>query len=306
MRPNQTIQIAVVQPPSVLRTSLALTLDVLETANRIAMAGGRPAPFAVILLSTGDALPRGTAALILPGTGASSWEELSESLASEQGQATVALLQTAARRGVLVATSCSGVGFAAASGVLDGKRCTTSWFLASALRRSFPAVTVLADCLVVEADGVITAGAALAHADLMLHLVERLSGTGLADLCARYLLLDRRASQRPYLLLGAMLAGEPRLASAEAFVRANLAERFTIRALAAAVGMGERSFARLVDETCGCSPIRLVQRIRVNAASAMMQEGLSLDAIAPRVGYADATALRRVMRQVRGAAPRRR
>ena len=181
--------------------------------------------------------------------------------------------------------------------MLDGRSATTSWFLAPELAARYPLVRVAPDRVLVESGPCLTGGAALAHADVMLALVERVAGPMIADHCASYLLLDRRQSQRPYLVLRALVASDPRLTRAEAWVREHIEERFSVDRLATAVGLGERTFARLLRKTCGLSPIAFVQRIRVDAARELLEHGASVESVAPRVGYGDATALRRVFRR---------
>lgn len=239
----------------------------------------------------------------MPGTGAGSWAELDAQLRSAAGAWVQHTLLAGLHAGATIAASCAAVGFAAAAGLLDGRAATTAWFLAPEFARRFPAVRLAPERVLVESGRCRTGGAALAHADVMLRVVERFAGAALAEQCARYLLLDRRQSQRADLVLQALLAGDPRLVAAERFVHAHMHTRFSIAALAAAVGVGEHTFGRLVQRTCGCSPIQLVQQMRVNAARELLREGHSVEAVAPHIGYADGTALRRVMRQHTGSRP---
>lgn len=297
MRPNTPRRIAIVETPDALGTARALSYDVLEVANRAAAALDRPTPFRVLPLQPGAARPRGLTALVIPGTGAATWPEVEAQLTSPTGRWLVQTITRAHAAGVHVATSCSGVFFAAAAGVLDGRRATTSWFLAPALAARHPRVQVDADRVLVESGACLTGGAALAHAEVMLALVERWASPTVASRTASYLLLDRRRSQRPYMMLSALAAADVRLTRAERWVRDHLSRRFSIATLATQVGMGERSFARLVERLCQLSPIGFVQRIRVDAARVLLERGLSFDAVAPQVGYSDASALRRVFRK---------
>lgn len=296
MRPNLPTRIGVIEADHALRSAQALSYDVLLVANRAAGALGQPTPFEVVTIRPKQRLPRALAALVLPGTGAASLQEIEQQLRTDHGRWLVRLLARAHAAGVQLATSCGAVFFAAEAGVLDGRAATTSWFLAQTLATRYPSIRVDADRVLIESGACITGGAALAHAEVMLALVERLASPSLADHCASYLLLDRRRSQRPYVVLAALIAGDPKLARAEAWVRDHLAEHFSVGELARAVGLGERTFARRVHERCGLTPIRFVQRIRVDAARAMIEHGASFEAAAPRVGYGDATTLRRVFR----------
>jgi transcriptional regulator GlxA family with amidase domain len=150
---------------------------------------------------------------------------------------------------------------------------------------------------VVVTDGrVMTAGAALAHMDMMLALLARFGAPQLAEATARYMLLEQRPSQTPFMAMRVMAAGDERVAKAEAFVRRNLARRFSMADVAAAAGLAPRSFARRVARVCGVTPVRFVQALRAEAASGLMASTrLNRSEVARRVGYEDASSLWRVM-----------
>nr|BFE50972.1 hypothetical protein GCM10017745_43990 [Saccharothrix mutabilis subsp. capreolus] len=192
----------------------------------------------------------------------------------------------------------------AAVGLLDGRRATTSWWLAPLFRRLHPGVELDAEALVVRDGPVTTAGAAMAHLDLMLTLVARHGGAELADRCARYLLADVRASQSAYMALGFLTAAD-HVAAAERWARARLADDVSVADVAAAVGMSARTFARRVERATGLSPVRFLQRLRVETAVDLLTTTrLPVEDIARRVGYADPTTLRRVLRRETGRGPR--
>jgi len=289
--------VAVLNLPDGLRTGYSLSLDVLDVANRAARGLQRPPPFHPIELAPGKRLPRNLAAIVLPGMGCATAGEVDRTLAADHGRWAVKTLRAARKAGVYVATSCAGVFVAAAAGVLEGGSATTSWFLEAELAARHPDVDVKAECVLVESGSVLTGGAAFAHADVMLALVDRMAGAAIADLCASYLLLDRRQSQRPYMVLSALIQGDAQLVRAEAWVRERIADPFSVGEVASAVGLGTRTFARRLQKTCGLSPIQFVQRVRMDVARALIEQGASVEAAAAEVGYSDASTLRRLLRR---------
>jgi len=69
--------------------------------------------------------------------------------------------------------------------------------------------------------------------------------------------------------------------------------------------MSVRTLARHVRAVIGQPPMALVQSIRLNKARALLDGGgLSVKEVAARLGYADSSALRRLVRRMSGTTPR--
>lgn len=301
-------------------SSVTITLDVLATANRlrarrerspafaVALAGAGARRFAALAASAGLSLtePRKQADIVVvPGLGLATEGEITARLARRDAVAAGRALADAVGRGAQVATSCSGAFLLAAAGLLEGKRATTSWWLAPVFRRMHPRVELDTDALVVTDGPITTAGAAMAQMDLTLALVARWGDPNLADACARYLLLDARRSQSRYMALGFLAAADESVARAERWARERLEEGFTVDDLASAVGLSPRTFARRVDRATGMSPVRFLQRLRIEQAIDLLETTkLPFEEIARRVGYAEPTTLRRLIRRDGGRGPR--
>ena len=201
--------------------------------------------------------------------------------------------------GVEVAAACTGTYVVAHAGLLDGLAATTSWWLGADFRSRFPRVELEESTMVVHGPGVITAGAALAHVDLALSVIRRLSPT-LASTTARYLLCDHRPSQAAYAIVDQIAHADPAVERFERFAREHLA-RFNMTAAARAAGMSERSLQRHVRRVLGRSPIAYVQDLRISRAIHRLQTSdATLDEIADEVGYSDGATLRNLLRKKTG------
>ncbi|MCX5745548.1 MAG: helix-turn-helix domain-containing protein [Proteobacteria bacterium] len=246
-----------------------------------------------------------TDVLVLPGVFAATEPSIAQLLGRAEIARAADLLARASARGVFLAASCSATFILAASGVLDGARATTTWWLAPAFARRFPAITLDAERMVVEADGVLTAGSALAHADLMLAIIARVGSPSLAKLVARYVLLDERVSQTRYMILEHLRVAAPAVHAAERFASANVGRQISTDELARAGAVSPRTLARRVHAALGMTPNEMVQRLRVaHAAHLLATTRASVEEVAGRVGYADAAAFRRVFRRFAGESPR--
>src|ERR1700733_1413342 len=105
----------------------------------------------------------------------------------ERNAAIVPWLKRRSRRGVAVASVCSGVGLVAAAGLLDGKRATTHWGLAERFRQKYPRVKWMPELMVTEDRGFYCGGGVNASLDLSIYLVERF--------CGREVAVDRDAAR---------------------------------------------------------------------------------------------------------------
>lgn len=307
---------------------LGVALDVVHTAARLIEAGVVVAPAAprqrVVSIDghpvrsgagrrvdVDDALaPRASHrgdVVVLAGLGAATERELEVLLARPDVQRALPLLAGAAARGAIVAASCSATFVLAASGLLDGRRATTTGWLARPFARLFPAVQLAAERMVVEDGGVVTAGSALGHADLMLALVARTHGPSLARAVARYLVLDERMSQARYAIGAHLASADPTVVAVERLVLANLARQVSIAEMARAAAVSPRTLARRVEAALGTTPRRFARRLRMMRAVHLLDTTRdNVERVAARVGYADAAAFRRNFVRELGEAPRTR
>ncbi|WP_328669946.1 helix-turn-helix domain-containing protein [Streptomyces sp. NBC_00322] len=225
-------------------------------------------------------------------------------LAHVSGPASAAVRDLVAEtreRGTPVASACTGTFLLAESGVLDGRKATTSWWLAPVFRQRYPAVTIDETTMVTTSDGVTTAGAAFGHVDLALAIV-RMSSPALAGLVARYLVVDERPSQSAYTIPSALAQSDPLVAAFERWARQRLDEPVSIVDAARSLGVSERTLQRTVRRVLGTSPVRFVQDLRVEHASHLLRTtDLSLESIAGKVGYEHANTLRILLRERTGS-----
>ena len=131
----------------------------------------------------------------------------------ERNAAVVPWLRRWHKRGVAIASVCSGVGLVAATGLLDGKRATTHWALAERFRQKYPKLKWMPELMVTEDHGFYCGGGVHAALDLSLYLVEKFCGHEIAMQSAKALLIETpRAWQAPEFSSGlpARIPGAPR------------------------------------------------------------------------------------------------
>lgn len=298
----------------VMDSSLALTRDAIVTADRLSALRSKGSRFAQTIVSPGRSRIRtglGTTiavqpeigrtrydALVIPGLGLTTAEEIDRFFARRSSRAVVEWLRRHRLRFPLVGASCSAVFLLAEAGLLSHRSATTTWWLAAAFRDRHPDVDLDETRMLVETDGILCAGAALAQIDLMLHLIARAAGPDLGRAVSRALAIDRRPSQSRYMMLSAVAGLGKEVVTIERWIRAHLSRPFSIPEIASALGMSTRTLDRRVRTATGRGTSHLVQRIRLEQATHLIETStLSLVEVADRVGYRDAITLRRLLRR---------
>jgi transcriptional regulator GlxA family with amidase domain len=317
-----SIRLHVLALPGAMDSALGTVLDVANTANRLSTQAGRRPVFDVrpvaasasaLSLASGLRLsglqrlePCGKRdVLVLPGANHATPADVLRWLATPAVRKAVAWVAAAHGAGATVYAGCVGTFVAAESGILAGARATTTWWLAPTFSQRYPTVQLEPRRVLVDAGTVTTAGAAFAHADLMLALVQRCVSAELARLCARYLLLDTRRVQAGYPLLGRVVREDSFAARAERWALAHLATAFTAEHWAEALHVSTRTLARRIRVATGLTPLQFVQRLRVDRALHLLESSAApVETVAAQVGYADATALRRLTQRALGSNPR--
>ena len=244
--------------------------------------------------------------LLVPGVMHASPHDLSERVATLAPE--IELLRRTHLRGARIAASCSGTFLLAQSGLLDGRRATTSWWLAAAFRMRFPLVALEADAMTVEDGDVITSGAATAVLSMILKLIAR-SGPGgdtLAQQTSRMLAIDaERQSQAPY--VSEALIQRPRNSlseKAEHFLQKELHRDISVARLAEHCGTSERSLLRHFKAHYGETPLAHIQHLRVERAKALLEAThLSFDEVVERCGYSDVSSFRKLFKRATSLTP---
>jgi transcriptional regulator GlxA family with amidase domain len=291
---------------------LSAVLDTVQTANElIEMSGLAVSPFKVRIVglrrtvrtSQGFSVPVHAAGrrvpdcVVVPAIGFKMPGPLENALARPDVRDAAAALRQWARKGATMTAACIGTFVMAESGLLDGHRATTTWWLAPLFRKRYPEVVLDESNMIVKSGRFVTAGAALSHMDLALWIVRGISPE-LASLVAKYLIVDSRPSQSAYALTDHLIHSDPLVQRFESWARARLAHGFSLDHAAKAVGASKRTLARRMHSVLGKSPLSYFQSLRVERAVHLLKtSNASVEEVAERVGYNDGTTLRVLLRR---------
>lgn len=297
----------------VFDTGLSCILDTLEAANELAHSARQNPGFRVTVTGLRKRaktqqgwlvplapLPRARPDIVIvPALGMKTPSTLGPALARKDVRELGSAVHGWSKSGTLVAAACTGTFIVAQAGLLEGKRATTTWWLAPFFRERFPNVELEDSSMIVDARGVVTAGAALAHIDLALWLVRRQS-PALARSVAHFLAFDGRPSQAAYVLPDHLAHADPLVEKFESWARRNLND-FSLDAAARGVGASERTLERRLQAVLGKSPLSFVQDLRVEQAVHRLHTTTqTIEEIASAVGYRDGVTLRALLRKKTG------
>ena len=210
------------------------------------------------------------------------------------------------RQGAEVAAVCTGAFMLAATGLLDGRSCSTHWSAAESFRMQFPKVNLQPDKLITDEKGIYTNGGAYSFLNLMLYLVEKYYDRQIAILCAKVfqIELDRKSQSAFTIFTGQKLHGDEMVAKAQIHIENNLQEKISTADLSSKFSVGRRNFDRRFIKATGNTPVEYSQRVKVESAKKALETSRkTISEVMHEVGYSDNKAFREVFRKITGMSP---
>jgi transcriptional regulator GlxA family with amidase domain len=220
--------------------------------------------------------------------------------------ATLAFVQRLAKRGVRIASVCSGAYVLAEAGLLDGKRATTHWGRTREFVVRYPRVKFEPDQIFTRDGKVWTSAGISAGIDLALAMVTDDHGEAVAQNTARQLVLYHRRSggQSQFSSLLELKAPNGRFGALLAWARENLDEPLTVEDLADRANMSARHFARAFAAETGSTPSKAIERLRIEAARERVQSSSeAIEMVAQSTGFRDPERMRRAFIRAFGQPP---
>lgn len=146
------------------------------------------------------------------------------------------------KNGAEVASLCVGAFLLGATGLLNGKSCSTHWLFADEFRAMFPEVTLTEGSIITEIDGLYSSGGASSYWNLLLHLVEKLAGREMSIMAAKYFAIEiDRKSQSPFVMFNGQKKHEDEpIKQAQEFIEENYTEKLSVDTLADKFAIGRR------------------------------------------------------------------
>jgi transcriptional regulator GlxA family with amidase domain len=218
----------------------------------------------------------------------------------------LAFVRAMAKRGVRIASVCSGAYILAEAGLLDGRRATTHWRRTRHFLSAYPKVKLEPDRIFVR-DGEIWSSAGItAGIDLALAMAGEDFGDEIAHKTARELVLYNRRSggQSQFSSLLELKAPGGRFGTLLTWAREHLDAPLTVEDLAEQAGMSSRHFARAFIAETGTTPSKAIERLRIEVARQRVQSSSeAIEAVAKLTGFRDPERMRRAFIRAFGQPP---
>jgi transcriptional regulator GlxA family with amidase domain len=221
--------------------------------------------------------------------------------------ALVSTLRRVAPRARRVASICTGAFLLAEAGLLEGRRATTHWALAHELQQRHPGIRLDEDKIFVSDGAFWTSAGMTACIDLALALLAEDLGPDVARTVSRKMVIHyrRTGGQSQFSTLAELEPDSDRIRAALDYARENLREPLNVEQLAAQVHWSPRHFSRAFQAQTGLSPAKAVEKLRLEAARALIDEGeASIARVAALTGFGDEERMRRAFLRALGRPPR--
>ncbi|PPD16946.1 MAG: AraC family transcriptional regulator [Methylocystis sp.] len=223
--------------------------------------------------------------------------------------ATAAWLRRHHVRGALIAGCGTGVFLLGEAGLLDGRRCTTSWRHHEELKQRYARIDAAWGARLIEDRRVVTAAGPLSWIDVALHVIRELCGVDAARIAAEFTLGEAapfKGAQLDPTVYNTTALNEGAgafLSDAERIVRQSNSS-MSAQELARALSTSERTLHRRLKLASGESPKTFIDRIRVETARMLLETSAKpVKELASSAGFADEASFRRAFRRFAGMAP---
>jgi transcriptional regulator GlxA family with amidase domain len=227
-------------------------------------------------------------------------------LALRENGRLVAWLEKQYKNGAEIATICTGAFMLAASGLLDGKKCSTHWSVAENFRLMFPDVNLQVDELITDESGIYTNGGAYSFLNLMIYLIEKYYDRRTAIYCSKVfqIEMDRNSQSQFAIFTGQKKHNDEMVRQAQAYLEENPDMKTNMEVLSSRFNVGRRNFDRRFIKATGNTPLEYAQKVKIEAAKKAFETNRkTINEVMYEVGYSDVKAFREVFRKITGMSP---
>ncbi len=208
--------------------------------------------------------------------------------------------------GAEVASLCVGAFLLAATGLLNGKRCSTHWSAVNEFIALFPEVELVSEKIITDENGIYSSGGANSFWNLLLYLLEKYTNREMAVLFSKYYEIEiDRFTQSPFIMFtGQSSHNDEPVKKAQEFIEKNVGDKISVEDLASKFAIGRRNFERRFKKATSNTPVEYIQRVKIEAAKKSLEASRkNVTEVMYDVGYSDTKAFRTVFKKFTGMSP---
>ncbi|EOR93351.1 transcriptional regulator, AraC family [Arcticibacter svalbardensis MN12-7] len=221
-------------------------------------------------------------------------------------KAAIPYIQELHKKGAEVASLCLGAFLLGATGLLDGKKCSTHWAYYNEFRCMYKNIEVVDGTIITDEGSIYSSGGANSIWNLLLYILEKYTNREIAILVAKFFAIDiDRDSQNAFAIFkGQKAHADEAIKKAQDYIEQNIEGRISISELADIVVISRRSFERRFKIATNNSVLEYIQRIKIEAAKRSFEKSRkNINEVMYDVGYTDIKAFRTTFKKVTGLTP---
>lgn len=205
-----------------------------------------------------------------------------------------------------IASLCLGAFLLGATGLVDGKKCSTHWAYYNEFKATYPQIEVEDGTIITDEGNIYSSGGANSLWNLLLYLLEKYTNRDTAILASKYFAIDiDRNSQSSFAIFkGQKDHFDTEIVEIQNFIEAKFTEKITIEELADKFSIGRRTFERRFKKATNNTVIEYIQRMKIEAAKRSFESSRkNVTEVMFDVGYTDTKAFRDVFKKITGLTP---
>lgn len=210
------------------------------------------------------------------------------------------------KNGAEIASLCVGAFLLGATGLLNGKNCSTHWRAANDFKKLYPEVQLVTDKVITDENGIYTSGGAFSSANLILYIIEKYAGREPAIYCSKMFQVDiERQSQSPFIIFqGQKDHDDEPVKQAQEFIEKNYQDKISVGKITSVVALSRRNLERRFKKATTNTVVEYIQRVKIEAAKKYFESsGKNINEVMYDVGYSDTKAFRNIFKKITGLSP---
>ena len=205
-----------------------------------------------------------------------------------------------------VASLCVGAFLLAATGLADGKKCSTHWAYYQEFKETYPKVEIVDGGVITHEGNIYSSGGANSLWNLLLYMLEKYTDRDIAILASKYFAIDiDRNSQSDFAIFnGQKDHTDEAIKAVQEHIENHFSDKITIEDLSDKFNIGRRTFERRFKKATKNTVLEYIQRVKIEAAKRSFETSRkNISEVMYDVGYTDTKAFRDVFKKITGLTP---